>query len=510
MNDRLVMRGIEMGFFGVPVLKRVDLTVPAGQIVGLVGENGAGKSTLMNVLAGHHRAEAGTMHLDGKPWQPAGPREARARGIGFVHQELNLFPNLSLAENLCLDDLPRRGPFVHRRALHARAQRLLQRVGLSRAPTALAGDLTPGERQLLEIARALAAEPRLLVLDEPTTSLGRPECDRLFAVLDDLRSEGGSLIYISHALDDVLRLCDRLTVLRDGAVVADGPASGFDPARLVSLMAGRRIDEPASRTTAPLAAKPTAPPLLDVRGLSRASVVRGASLSLHHGEILGLSGLMGAGRTELARLIFGLDHADSGEVHLDGQPLTGGPRARLRAGLAFVTESRRDDGLCLDASVADNMTLAALPQFARTPLRFLPVTELRQNVAALRESVRLQPRLRDDQEVRTLSGGNQQKVVLAKWFLRRPCVLLLDEPTRGIDHGAKQDVYEWIQRVAGDGAGILLISSELEELMALCDRILVMARGRVTSAFSRSEFHPERLLAAAFAGHGSTPDTRTP
>lgn len=496
MSALLEFQGIDKGFFGVPVLKDVTFSVGEGRVLGLVGENGAGKSTLMNILGGNLLPDGGTMLVQGVRYVPRNPHGARLAGIGFVHQELNLFPNLSIAENLFLGDFPCRGPFINRPSTAARTQELLRRVGLGLAPATLVEQLTAGERQLVEVARALAGEARLLILDEPTTSLGARECERLFTLIDQLRREGRSLIYISHALGDVLRLCDDVVVLRDGAVADQGSARDFDRRRLVSLMVGRELKQlypPRAHATL----IPDGPPALAVRGISQPGIVRDITFHVNRGEIVGLAGLMGAGRTELARILFGLDPRATGTIEVLGRPLVGGPARRIQRGVAFATESRRDDGLCLEASVAENMALVTLPAQARPPLGWIRRSDLRNALALARNAVRLQSRVSSDQVVKTLSGGNQQKVVLAKWLLARPQLLILDEPTRGIDVGAKFEIYALINELADQGAGVLMISSEMEELTGTCDRILVMREGMLSDDIPREDFSHERILQSA-------------
>ena len=506
MTPLLQFESVGKSFFGVPVLKSVSFDVGAGRIVGLVGENGAGKSTLMNLLGGNLRPDAGTMRFQDAAYAPQTPRDACAAGIGFVHQELNLFTNLSIAENLFLTGFPRSGPLIRNRELLKRAAGLLSRVGLDMPPTTPVERLTTGERQLVEIAHALSFNARLLILDEPTTSLGARETDRLFSLVRQLRDEGRSIFYISHSLGDVLKLSDEVVVLRDGELVGQGKVAAFDQSRLVSLMVGRELTQlfPARRGPTPRSVpqlgdggSPIGAPLLEVRNVSQSGVVRDLSLTLHRGEVLGISGLMGAGRTELARILFGLDPHEGGTISVAGRPLVGSPQRRIRQGLALLTESRRDDGLCLEASVADNMALVTLPSRTATPLRLIDFSGLREALATVREAVRLQPRLSDQQPAKTLSGGNQQKVVLAKWLLAEPEVLILDEPTRGIDVGAKSEIYQLIRGLADRGAGVLVISSELEELAGLCDRIFVMNRGRITGEFAYGNFDRERILNAA-------------
>jgi ribose transport system ATP-binding protein len=509
-NELLSFHSVEKSFFGVKVLKQVSFTVRAGTVLGLVGENGAGKSTLMNILGGDLQPETGGMQFRAAAYVPRNPREAQAAGIGFVHQELNVFPNLSIAENLFLTALPSAGPLIRRAELQGRAAELLRRIGLALAPDTLVERLSAGERQLVEIARALSFDARLIILDEPTTSLSAREAERLFSLIRQLRGDGRSIIYISHALGDVLRLCDEIVVLRDGAVVGAGAAADFDLARLVTLMVGRELKQlfpersstrredfqhqhAGSRTGAPMRELP----LLEVRGLTQPGIVRDISFTLRRGEVIGIAGLIGAGRSELARILFGLDSYESGTIKVLGEALRGSPRRRIKNGLALLTESRREDGLCVEASVADNLALVTLPRHTRTPARLIDRGGLRAALARLREAVRLQPHLSDDQPARTLSGGNQQKVVFAKWLLASPQVLILDEPTRGIDVGAKSEIYQLILDRADAGCGVLVISSEIEELTGICDRILVMNRGRITADLSRAQFDRERILRAA-------------
>jgi len=528
---------IEKSFFGVKVLKRVSVEMAVGRIVGLVGENGAGKSTLMNLLGGNLQPDGGELRVNGRPYAPRNPNDARATGIAFVHQELNLFPNLSIAENLHLTSFPLRSvrgsrlPWIDRRTLRARAAELLSQVGLEHSANTLVESLPAGERQLVEIAKALAADARVIILDEPTTSLSVRECERLFALLNKLRERGITIIYISHALGDVLQLCDDLVVLRDGEVVGGGLAGEFTHDRLVSLMVGRQLNQlyPERRPPAP-EKSPSVPNVqcsmnnaqldrrdstlhqslsnehrtsgnancaLEAHAVTQPGVVRDISFTLASGEVLGISGLMGAGRSELARILFGLDPHSSGEIRLNGQLLTGAPRQRIRRGLAFLTEDRRQEGLCMEASIADNIALITLPRYSHTPARWLDFTGIRDAVNRMREAVRLSTGARHTQPVRTLSGGNQQKVVLGKWLLAEPKVLILDEPTRGIDVGAKFEIYQLIHQLADRGAGVLVISSEIEELIGICDRILVMRHGAITGEFKREEFDREKILAAA-------------
>ncbi len=533
---------INKSFFGVPVLRNVSLTVRLGEVCGLVGENGAGKSTLMNILGGVVAPDSSTLLMEGAPYAPKDPAEASARGIAFIHQELSLFPNLSVAENLCVGSMPRRClagvplPLLDRRTIRVRASALLSDVELDVDPDSLVEDLSPGERQLVEIAKALGSNARLIIFDEPTTSLTAHESERLFIIIQRLRMQGFSMIYISHILEDVLRLCDRIVVLRDGEVVGAGPRTEFTMQRLITLMVGRTIEQlyparrqadlrlatrglrheenqpPAESTIQnPLAtAEPsgagkteiTTPVLLEVRALSQPGVIENIDFALHRGEILGVGGLMGSGRSELARILFGLDPCERGEILFEGVALDRSrPRERIARGMAFLTENRREEGLMMEATITENLALVALPSFVGKGLPLLlDRRKMRQATARAGSEVRLECRSPERQAARILSGGNQQKVVLAKWLLQRPSLLILDEPTRGIDIGAKQEIYGLINELASQGTGILLISSEIEELTGMCDRILVMSRGEIRGSVPRERFDREKILKLALGG----------
>lgn len=470
-------------FAGVPVLRGVSLQVPAASIVGVVGENGAGKSTLMNLIGGVHTPDSGHMSIAGAPYQPRTPLDAQKHGIAFVHQELNLFPNLSIADNLFLSR-PRQSrllgfPVLDRAGMQAAASEVLQRIGLRHTPNTLVETLSPGDRQMIEIAKALQAQARLIILDEPTTSLTAPEVDRLFQLLRDLRQSGVSMLYISHALDHVLALCDHLVVLRDGQRITHGAARDFHEASLIQAMVGREVTQlfppKDSRTT-------SGDVLLQVENVSEPGVAESISFTLHAGEILGIAGLMGAGRSELARILFGLDPSRSGRIELAGTEIQALSTAeRIRCGLALVTESRREDGLFLDASVAENIQI---------------VHGDKAEVQSLIQRLRIVC-AGEQQPVSQLSGGNQQKAIIAKWLAVPPRVLILDEPTRGIDVGAKQEIYSLLAQLAAQGMGLLVISSEAEELLGLCDRILVMARGELRQQFQAAQATREDILRAA-------------
>jgi ribose transport system ATP-binding protein len=495
----LEFQAISKSFFGVPVLKQVSFGVRSGHTLGLIGENGAGKSTLMNILGGALAPDGGSMHLAGRPYAPGSPDAATHAGVAFIHQELNLFPNLSIAENVFLGRFPCRGGLIRRRAIRDQTRALLRDVGLELPPDTSVERLSAGERQLVEIAKALAAEPRLLILDEPTTSLTSRETERLFALLGRLRSRGMSMIYISHALSDVLRLCDEIVVLRDGQRVAHAARAEWTVERMIATMVGREIDQLFPKREPRVLHRL----LLEVKNLQQPGIVADISFSLHAGEVLGVSGLMGSGRTELARILFGLDPLASGSIRLGGRPIESlTPRQRLASGMAFVTENRREEGLCMEASIADNLALPSVARYARGPAGWIHRPALGAALRRARTAVTLTASAHDTQPVKTLSGGNQQKVVFAKWLLTEPHVLLLDEPTRGIDVGARFEIYSLINQATDRGCGVLMISSEIEELIGMCDRILVMSRGRLKDEIRCHEFDRERILKAALhEGH---------
>ena len=499
MSDVILrISSLDKSFFGVPVLRDVGLELRRGEVLGLVGENGSGKSTTMNILGGIHQKDAGRIELDGREIAPQTPREAQALGIAFIHQELSLFPNLSIEENLFLDHFPRllgRLPFIDRAHMRERAKAALAFVDLAVSPGTPVSRLAQGERQLVEIVKALSRDARLIIFDEPTTSLTARESARLFGIIERLRSQGLSIIYISHILGDVMRLCDDIVVLRDGQVMTAAPRAELAIERIITLMVGRTIDHLfPPRTTAPDLDRTA----LSVRGLSQPGVVRDIGFDLHAGEVLGISGLMGSGRSELARMIFGLDGYAAGTITVNGVKLPRhSPRQAMRHGLAFLTEDRRGEGLMMEASIQDNIVLPSLPEHASRFLHFLDLRTLGGRAKTMAETVRVHARSFDRAAVRTLSGGNQQKVVIAKWLLRRPTIFILDEPTRGIDVGAKYEVYKIINQLVAEGAAVLFISSEIEELIGMTDRIMVMSRGELRGFHARAQYQREALLRAA-------------
>ena len=491
---RLEVLSVSKRYPGVVALADVSLRLMPGETLAVIGENGAGKSTLMKILAGIESADSGRLLLGGRDVSFTSPADAIASGISLIHQELNLHEELSVAENLYLGREPHRFGWVDRRALRRMAVDSLARVGLRIAPETPLGQLSTAARQLVEIAKAVATRASVVIMDEPTSSLSTHEAERLFALVGDLRAGGVSVIYISHRLNEIVRLADRVSVLRDGRNAGELDGGTIDHDRMVSAMVGRDISQLFRRQ-----GRAPGEERLRVRGLvvagSPAAASSGIDLAVAAGEVVGIAGLVGAGRSELLETIFGVRPARGGSVAVDGRPVAAGSvRSAIRAGLALVPEDRKRTGLLLASSVCENATLAMLPDAPAAPL----------------VDGRWQQRVTSDMVTRlgvksaspaaavgTLSGGNQQKIAFGKWWLRQPRVLLLDEPTRGVDVGAKHEIYQLLDRLAGEGLAVLFVSSEMEEILALADRVIVMHEGRVSGELSRHAMTEEAMMRLA-------------
>ena len=487
----LVCTGLSKSYWGVPVLKGVDITLQPGRVVGLIGENGAGKSTLSSIIAGIVEANGGSMTLDGVPYQPSKPSDALHSGVALIHQEIRMVPELSVAENIFIGRLPRRRGVIDRTRMNDEAREYLELVGSHTDPRRPVAGLSIAAQQEIEIARALSRKPKYIIFDEPSASLGESETRHVFAQIAALRRSDVGIVYISHRLEEVQELADTVVCLRDGALVGDWPASEITKDDMVKAMVGRdfvfshHAPEPATNEVA-----------LSVRGLTRAGVFAGIDFDLRRGEILGFAGLVGAGRTEVVRAIAGADEPDSGVVSVHGKVVhIKGPRSGIDAGIAMVPEDRKGQGLNLDRTGAENITLPWEKDLSSAGI----VTRKKVTATAnkLREFLDIRGRL--DIPVGSLSGGNQQKVLLAKWLVKTPAVLILDEPTRGVDVGAKMTIYTTIRALAETGVGVIVVSSELEEVLGLSHRVLVMSGGLQRGIVDRKDATPEVIMALALS-----------
>jgi ABC-type sugar transport system ATPase subunit len=483
--------GLSKRFGPVHALRDVTLDVRAGEVLALLGENGAGKSTLLKILSGDHVPDAGRVLLDGVPADVSSPRAAHAAGLRVIAQEPEIIPHVSVAENIYVGALPARGRLFDRRALLERTRAELERFGFAAVldATALGERLSPAQRQLVEVLRALIADVRVIAFDEPTSSLSDHEVDALFALIARLRSQGVAVIYVSHRMKEIFRIADRVAVLRDGALVGERPLAETDEPELVRMMVGRELGQMYARERGAVGDV-----VLEVDGVTTDDV-RDVSLDVRAGEVVALAGLVGAGRTELARALVGDVPIRSGEVRVGGRPVRlRSPRDAVRAGIGLAPEERKAEALLLKRSIRDNISLAILDRIRRA--RFVRREEERRVAQRYADALRIRtPSI--ERDVSTLSGGNQQKTVLARWLARQPRVLILDEPTRGVDVGAKAEIYAIIDRLASDGVALLVISSDLPEVLGIADRVLVMQGGRITGALAHAEATEERILRLA-------------
>lgn len=485
---------ISKSFPGVKALSSVDFTVKRGQVHALVGENGAGKSTLVKIIAGLQLADSGQMTINGTNFAPSGRKDAESCGVRIVMQELNLINNLTVSENIFLEKLPSKFGFVNYPELNAAAKVLTQQVGLSVEPNTKISQLGVGQQQMVEIAAGLSQNCDILILDEPTASLTDKETELLFIQIERLKNSGVSIIYISHHIDEIMRIADRVTILRDGKLVFTGVTSKLTAEKIVSKMVGRDLEYSKLRHETK-----TGQIALRAEGLTRGKKVRNVSFQVHCAEILGIAGLMGSGRTETMRLIFGADRKDSGNIYLYNSDVSvniKSPRQAVNNGIAFITEDRKEQGLLLPLSIRNNISITNLRQLSKFGL----VSDMREKQVAVNFVNKLSVKSSSTkQAVGNLSGGNQQKVIIAKWLYRDCNIIIFDEPTRGIDIGAKFEIYQMLDELAKQGKAIIVVSSDLKELMAISDRIAVMSDGKMASEFTKADWSEEKIAAAAFS-----------
>ncbi|MGF1687250.1 ribose ABC transporter ATP-binding protein RbsA [Photobacterium japonica] len=490
----LALKNIEKAFPGVKALDKASLNVYPGKVMALMGENGAGKSTLMKTLTGIYAMDAGEIHYEGQPVNFQGPRHSQEAGIAIIHQELNLIPELTIAENIFLGrELTNAFGAIKWAHMYREADALLQRLNVKHSSRTLLGDLSLGEQQMVEIAKALSFKSKVIIMDEPTDALTDTETESLFCVINELRDEGTGIVYISHRLKEIFTICDDITVLRDGKFIGQRAVTDIDEDSMIEMMVGRRLDEQYPR----IAAK-HGTTCLEVKDLSGTGV-HNVSFTLDRGEILGISGLMGAGRTELMKIIFGALTRESGDIVLDGKTINPiNPQDGLANGIAYISEDRKGDGLILGLSVKENMSICALEQLSKG-IQLNHTDE----VMAVDDFIRLfnikTPSR--NQIIGNLSGGNQQKVAIAKGLMTKPKVLILDEPTRGVDVGAKKEIYQLINKFKAEGMSIILVSSEMPEVLGMSDRILVMHEGKISGEFMAADADQEKLLACAVGKH---------
>ncbi len=482
---------IEKQFFGVQVLKKINFQLRRGEILGLVGENGAGKSTMMNVIGGIYQRDNGKMLINGATYEPQTSKDATDNGIAFIHQELNLFTNLSISENMFIEEFPKNTwRNIDFRYMHNKASQALKDYGLSElSPKTIIKNLPMGTRQIVEIIKSLMKKAKIMIFDEPTTSLSAPEKEKLFQTINDLRDSGISIIFISHILEDVMYLCDRVTVLRDGEIIGSRENKDLCVNEIITMMVGRELNNlyPEFEHTV------STDVALELKDISRNQKIQDISFTLHKGEILGLYGIIGAGRTELAKCIFGIDKIDSGEIFIRGRKVDQlSPEKSIAEGIAFVTEDRRHEGLFMPKSVSLNSTIVNLKNIL-SKFGVINRTSERISTREMVDNLRIKVSDVNKLPVANLSGGNQQKVVFGKWVMNNPSIFILDEPTKGVDVGAKYEIYSIIGDMTKNGAAVLVISSEMEELIGIADRILVMKKGRLSGEVMKKDFTQEKI-----------------
>ncbi len=486
----LEMKHIAKSFPGVRVLDDVTLRIKPGEVHALMGENGAGKSTLMKILMGIYTMDEGEMLLDGKPYHARGPKDAMEKGVAMIHQELNPILDMQVYENIFVGREKKRGLGVDKNQMIRETQALMDELDIDISPTAYMRDLSVAQCQLIEIVKAISLSSKVIVMDEPTSAITDKEVETLFEQIRRQKKAGVAIIYISHKMDEIFQICDTITVLRDGKFIGTDAAANMTENQLIHMMVGRDITEVFPKTEADMGQV-----ILEVKNLSYGNRVKNVSFQLRRGEVLGISGLVGAGRSELVETIFGMRKKSGGEIFVDGKPVQiNHPRHAIRNKIALITEDRKFTGLNLIGTVAENITIVNLGRLFRNGLINRKKEREIADIYIDKLSIRTP---NAQQQIANLSGGNQQKVVIAKWLLSEPDVIILDEPTRGIDVGAKRDIYLLIGELVQQGKAVIVISSEIPEVMGLADRILVMAEGRVTGELERSEFSQERIMTYA-------------
>ncbi|MCF0228417.1 MAG: sugar ABC transporter ATP-binding protein [Parasporobacterium sp.] len=485
------LKGIKKSFYGVEVLHGVDLTLRPGTVHALMGENGAGKSTLMKVIAGVHKCDEGTILMDGKEVRINSPSEAQSLGIAMIHQELSPVREMTVAENIFLGREPSRMGFIDYRKLYAQTSDLLEKLRIPINPKSKMKSLRVADQQMVEIAKAISQNARIVIMDEPTSAITDNEVDSLFAMIEDMKAHDVGIIYISHKMGEIFRIADDITVLRDGTLVNTWPASEVDNDTLIKQMVGRELKEQFPKVAAPIGET-----VLEVKNLSLTGQYEDISFELHRGEILGLVGLVGAGRTEVMRSIFGMTQPEKGEILLNGKPVhMKSPADAIKKGIAYVTEDRKGEGLILPMSVFKNTTLSALKDFVKTGI----IQDVKESKAVDEQVKALRIKVNNLKlPVKSLSGGNQQKVVLAKWMITGPDIMIFDEPTRGIDVGAKAEIYKIMCDYVAQGHAIIMISSEMPEAMGMSDRIIVLSNHKCSGELDRQEFSQEAIVQMQF------------
>jgi len=497
-GNRLKMSHIAKSFSGVQVLKDVTLRLDAGKVLALLGENGAGKSTMIKILNGDYSKDAGEIILNGTPVSINSPADAAKLGIRVIYQELNYVPHTSVMENIFVGHLSRKlGFFVDWKKLRVESQKLLDKLGCRFSPDELVGNLSIADKQLVEIAKALSKEAKVLVMDEPTAALTSKEVENLFRVIRELKSQGVSIIYISHHLDEIKTICDDVLVMRDGEVAGEGEVSDYSTEQIVSMMVGKTVKQEFSRNQV---AADKRKPVLEVRELTKPGMFERVSFTSYKGEILGIYGLLGSGKEELGKALFGEQAIASGEMKLNGNALKLKSTVDAKnAKIAYVPPDRKVAGLVLDMSVKDNLTLARMNMVSRSGF-FQKGNEI-DTVNRWVDRLKIKLSGGIDRQIRFLSGGNQQKVILSRWLMDTMEVLILCDPTMGVDVGARADIYGELQKIRDEGLSIIVISSDLNELQMICDRVLLMKEGKLTHEFEHGRFSQETLLAAAMGGH---------